>query len=183
MIASPDLEQLRQRVIASYHLGPLSGPETTAYVRHRLELAGWEQDPRLSEPAFDRIFEHSKGVPRTINVLCSRLLLYAYLEELHEIDGDAVDLVAEEYVRETRQITEMPAESGAEMAVPPDDAKLPTDGRAQGVPAVVDVATPAARTPAEDVAVTGPAVPPRDRPDPNQGQVGRRRIGRPGRWY
>src|SRR5438093_2053533 len=40
MLARPELEQLAQRVIARYHLGPLSVPETGAYVTHRLTVAG-----------------------------------------------------------------------------------------------------------------------------------------------
>jgi type II secretory pathway predicted ATPase ExeA len=36
ILGSPRLEQLRQRVTAAYHLGPLSEAETKAYVEHRL---------------------------------------------------------------------------------------------------------------------------------------------------
>ena len=95
-MASPELEQLRQRVTASYHLGPLSEAETKAYVLHRLKTVGWQDDPMLSEDAFTALHRHSDGVPRRINTLASRLLLWGYLEERHAIDGDAVTQVAEE---------------------------------------------------------------------------------------
>lgn len=104
IIASPDLDQLRQRVIASYHLGPLSLAETRSYIEHRLELAGWQRDPELATDVFERVHAHTGGVPRMINVLCSRLLLFAYLEEKHSIDGEDVDAVADEYSRETEQM-------------------------------------------------------------------------------
>jgi hypothetical protein len=99
-LASPDVEQLRQRVIASYHLGPLSNDETRAYVVHRLRTAGWRDDPAIADGAFARVHEYTSGVPRRINTLCSRLLLFGFLEEIHRIDGDMVDRVATELATE-----------------------------------------------------------------------------------
>ena len=49
MLASPRLEQLRQRVTAAYHLGPLSEAESRAYVEHRLRRADWKGDPSFTE--------------------------------------------------------------------------------------------------------------------------------------
>lgn len=96
LMASSELEQLRQRVIASYHLGPLSEAETKAYILHRLRTVGWADDPSLAEDAFTAIHRHTDGVPRRINTLSSRCLLWGYLEERHAIDGAAVTQVAEE---------------------------------------------------------------------------------------
>ena len=89
-MASEKLEQLRQRVIATYHLGPLDTDETHRYIEHRLRHAGWDQDPSLAEEAFQMIHEETEGIPRRINLLCDRLLLFGYLEEKHRIDGVAV---------------------------------------------------------------------------------------------
>jgi general secretion pathway protein A len=96
MMASPELEQLRQRVTAAYHLGPMTEPETKSYIVHRLKMVGWKDDPVLSDESFRAIYRHSDGVPRRINTLASRLLLWGYLEERHAVDADAVDQVAEE---------------------------------------------------------------------------------------
>jgi hypothetical protein len=96
MLASDDLMQLRQRVIASFHLGPLSVEETQSYIEHRLQLVNWKADPALLTDAFARVHYHSGGVPRRINVLCDRMLLGGMLEELHEIDAAFVDNVASE---------------------------------------------------------------------------------------
>ena len=103
-LASPDLEQLRQRVTATYHLASLGQEETRSYIEHRLKLAGWDGDPKFSNEAFREIFAYTRGTPRLINMLCSRLMLFGYLEELHEIDGEVVLKVAEEHANETRQI-------------------------------------------------------------------------------
>lgn len=96
IMASPELEQLRQRVTASYHLGPMSEAETKAYIQHRLKTVGWVDDPLISDEAFGAIYRHTDGVPRRINTLCSRILLWGYLEERHAIDESEVTQVADE---------------------------------------------------------------------------------------
>lgn len=101
MLASPDLEQLRQRVVASFHLGPLNFADTRAYVEHRLRLVDWRGDPTFSEGAYRLIFEETGGIPRRINTLCSRLLLFGFLDELHSLDEAVVRAVADELRRET----------------------------------------------------------------------------------
>ena len=100
VLQMPGMEQLRQRIIASYHLGPLTGQETRDYIRHRLRLAGWQEDPRFSDAAFERIHEAAAGVPRQINKLCDRVLLHGCVEELHDIDEAVVSAVIEEESQE-----------------------------------------------------------------------------------
>ncbi|MFQ5785479.1 MAG: XrtA/PEP-CTERM system-associated ATPase [Alphaproteobacteria bacterium] len=92
-LASHALEQLRQRVIASYHLEPLDAEETRAYIEHRLRMVGWKNDPGFADGAFDAIHAYTRGVPRRINTLCSRLLLFGFLEEKHEVDKGVVEEV------------------------------------------------------------------------------------------
>jgi putative secretion ATPase (PEP-CTERM system associated) len=92
----PEMRQLKQRVIASYHLGPLDAAETQAYVEHRLHHVGWKDDPFLAPEAFDRIHHHTAGVPRRINTLCDRVLLATFLAEAHRIEGKDIDEVAAE---------------------------------------------------------------------------------------
>ena len=89
----PNLEQLRQRVIAIHHLSAMTRDEIKGYVLHRLQLVGWKQDPVFTDGAFAKIFAFTGGVPRKVNTLCSRLLLYGALEELHEINENVVDAV------------------------------------------------------------------------------------------
>lgn len=99
-LATDGLEQLRQRVIAAYHLTPLSPDETKAYIEHRLRLVGWDNDPSFTDTAHEAIHKFTGGTPRRINTLCDRLLLYGSLEELHEITEEAVNTVTEELLEE-----------------------------------------------------------------------------------
>lgn len=97
---SPDLEQLRQRVIATHHLEPMTREEVPAYLVHRLKLCGWTGDPDFSDDAVDAMFAYSGGVPRRLNNLTTRLLLFGALEQLHEIGVDAVNEVIEDLRRD-----------------------------------------------------------------------------------
>jgi general secretion pathway protein A len=96
MLHSPSMEQLRQRVIASCHLGPLSADETRAYIEHRLGLVGWDRTPRFDQSAFEQIHACTDGIPRRINLLCNRLMLAAYLQSRDAIDGKLVNETAQE---------------------------------------------------------------------------------------
>src|SRR4051812_39355100 len=79
---SPELRQLRQRVIATYHLGPMNGDETRAYIEHRLQTVGWRGNPCFTDGAHAAIHAYAGGIPRTTNHVCDRLLLMGFLEEL-----------------------------------------------------------------------------------------------------
>lgn len=100
ILANDNLEQLRQRVIASYHLGPLNSDETQAYIEHRLRLVNWQADPVITADAYSQIHRFSEGVARQINLLCDRLLLHGMLEDLHQIDGGMVESVASDMASE-----------------------------------------------------------------------------------
>jgi putative secretion ATPase (PEP-CTERM system associated) len=111
MLASPELDQLRQRVLASYHLGPLTREETRAYIEHRLTTAGWTGTPHWDEKAFDAIFRYSDGIPRRINRLCSRVLMHGALEETGEITAEMVEVTAEELDQDLKGMEDGPAAS------------------------------------------------------------------------
>ena len=96
----PDMEQLRQRVTASCHLGPLDAAETEAYILHRLRIVGWRDDPSFSSDAFAAIYQHTGGIPRKINILCDRLLLMGRLDEKHAFTGKEVAEVINELQQE-----------------------------------------------------------------------------------
>jgi putative secretion ATPase (PEP-CTERM system associated) len=103
-LASPDLAQFRQRVIASYHLGPMNEEETGLYIMHRLRMVGWDRDPMITDDAFRAVFRATGGVPRMINNLCSRLLLFGYLETKHLLNQHDVAQVAEDLARDQEEI-------------------------------------------------------------------------------
>ncbi|KQQ45335.1 peptidoglycan-binding protein [Duganella sp. Leaf126] len=85
MLARPELEQLAQRVIARYHLGSLSEAETSAYIEHRLAVAGAAAIAPFPRRLMGLVHRLTKGVPRRINLLCDRALLGAYVENQPQV--------------------------------------------------------------------------------------------------
>jgi hypothetical protein len=100
LMRSASMKQLRQRVIASYHLGPLDRDETRAYIEHRLKQVGWKGDPKFEEDVFPLVHSYTGGIPRRINTLCTRALLAGYLSESHAISAGAVEDVIGEFSEE-----------------------------------------------------------------------------------
>lgn len=102
-LAGDNMIQLQQRVIATYHLGPMNANETRGYIEHRLRIVGWLGDPEFTSEAFSLIHVHTDGIPRRINTLCTRLLLFGMLEERHRIDAAAVEQIVTELQREGQE--------------------------------------------------------------------------------
>lgn len=100
IINAKRMMQLKQRVIASYHLSPMSRDETEHYISYRLTQVGWTSSPSFSATAFDGIYEYTGGVPRIINTFCDRLLLYGYLEDLRDFDSEHIAHVVNEIEQE-----------------------------------------------------------------------------------
>ena len=90
-----ELRQLAQRIVARYHLPPLTRPEISAYVQHRLEVAG-AQRPLIPPSLSGRLYQLSLGVPRLINVLCDRALLGAYVQGKERVDRATLAQAARE---------------------------------------------------------------------------------------
>jgi len=122
---SPGMQQLRQRVIASYHLGPMDAEETKLYIEHRLHTVGWKNDPSFSDGAHDAIFTYTGGIPRKVNTLCDRLLLMGFLEEMHSFsESDVADVI-----RDISQEFEVPVTPAELPAAPrPAAARSHDDG-------------------------------------------------------
>ncbi len=120
LLRGPSMQQLRQRVIASYHLGPMDEEETRGYIEHRLRRVGWKDDPAFDPSVFASIYRATGGIPRKINLLCNRLLLAAYLVEKHAIDAADAEAV----------IDEMRAEGGVDAPAqpPPSSQPIADDG-------------------------------------------------------
>ena len=95
-----DFEQLRQRVIASYNLEALSRDEIKGYIEHRLSISEWQEDPEFQESAYEAIYNFTKGVPRRINTLCERMMVYGCIEEIHQFDQSTVQTVIDELYSE-----------------------------------------------------------------------------------
>lgn len=102
ILQSPHMLQLRQRVIASCHIGPIDEVETQGYIDHRLKCAGSTGLPKFQPDAYAAVFRASGGIPRRINSICDRLLLLGYLSGKSEFAGSDVDEVAAEIFEETQ---------------------------------------------------------------------------------
>ncbi len=99
-MARADLEQLRQRVIATYHLEPMTCDETEKYIEHRLGCVGWAGNPQITSEAFEAIFAATGGLPRKIHKLCNRMLLFCAVEKIHRIDAAAIKAVLDDMIAE-----------------------------------------------------------------------------------
>ncbi len=96
MLRRPELEQLAQRVQVDYHIEPLDRAESSAYIQHRLSVAGANGRDVFTENARHAIFEHTGGVPRLINILCDTALVYGYAGGNKCVDQDTVQEVAQD---------------------------------------------------------------------------------------
>ena len=124
MLRTPEMEPIQQRLIAAWHLEPLGPEDTISYVRHRLEQAGWRGDPGFAPGVLPVVYQFSQGIPRRINLICSRLMLYAFLAESRTITAEDVQTVVQEL-------------SDAELAHPGEDAgegSAPRSGRRRANP-------------------------------------------------
>jgi len=86
LLEHPELDQLRQRVIATHHLEAMQPGEVKPYVEHRLNCVGWEGSPSFDEPVFAEIYAATGGIPRRINQVLNRLLLLGAVEQRQHID-------------------------------------------------------------------------------------------------
>lgn len=130
----PQLEQLRQRVIAAHHLEAMELGEVQPYIEHRLKQVGWTGNPQFDQGVFTELFEASGGVPRRINQICNRLMLLGAVEQRSRIDRAMLGQVLEELELDGTLQLKRPA---ANMAPPVAPAPLVTPETAIAAPAEV----------------------------------------------
>jgi general secretion pathway protein A len=157
LLAREDLRQLAQRITGRYHLDPLSRDETTAYVRHRMRVAGATVDI-FTRGALREIYNVSRGIPRVINIICDRALLGAYTQDLHQVPAALVRRAGAEVFDEELSPRWMPfLIGGLALAVLIGSAALlwrymparaPSPAAASAPPAAAVTAAPVAAPPA-----------------------------------
>jgi type II secretory pathway predicted ATPase ExeA len=86
-------EPLKQRIAIKCRLTALEEGLTREYIKHRLKVAGCEDDIFLPD-AIKLIHSYSKGVPRLINTVCDNALLESFLIKEKAINGDIIESVA-----------------------------------------------------------------------------------------
>lgn len=99
-IASASQVQLRQRITASYHMSPLSEIDTKEYILYRLTHCNWSQNPEFDDKIFYYIYRFSNGIPRIINLICSRLFLHGWLTNKSVLDIKDLHIIIHELVQE-----------------------------------------------------------------------------------
>jgi general secretion pathway protein A len=102
ILQQPEMEQFRQRVAATCHIGPLDVDETRAYIEHRLKCAGATTKPSFEPGAFEAVFGASDGIPRRINAVCDRLLLAGFLGGRTHLTANDVAEVVKEFDQENK---------------------------------------------------------------------------------
>jgi len=95
LLRSPELRQLDQRVSIRYELKPLTREETSAYIAHRLTIAGGGSVVSFSPRALELVHRYTDGIPRLINLVCDRALLGGYSAHTNRITHEMVVAAAQ----------------------------------------------------------------------------------------
>lgn len=93
----PTLRQLKQRVALRCELAPLSLSETASYISGRLRIAGGSPAEIFTRDAVVAIYEASRGIPRTINVVCDNALLGGLAAQTKPVTADIVEEVVVDF--------------------------------------------------------------------------------------
>jgi len=93
---SPELVQLAQRVRLRFHLTALSKTETTAYIDHRLEVAGSQGRRIFAEDTYPTIFRYTAGIPRLVNTLCDTAMMSAFGQDRDTVSSEDLDAAIRE---------------------------------------------------------------------------------------
>ena len=89
-LARPEFRQLKQRVMITCRLLPLSEEETGLYIQHRLAVAGAADGVGFAPDAIRRIYKYAGGIPRMTNTVCDRAMLAGYIAETRQIGSREV---------------------------------------------------------------------------------------------
>lgn len=126
-LADSQMEQFRQRITASYHLWPLDVDDTRSYIEHRLRQVGWSGSPGFDPGACEMIYKKTGGVPRKINLLCDRLLLFGCLEDKRHFRTEDVETVIAEMEEENVGFSAAVASEQPKGVAPPEGPRSPSE--------------------------------------------------------
>ena len=87
LLVQPQLRQLNQRITVRYHLAPLLKEEITAYVNHRLSVAGLVRGQLFSKKPLAELYRLTGGIPRLINIICDRALIGTFVQGKDRVDN------------------------------------------------------------------------------------------------
>ena len=119
-LATPEMEQLQQRISVFARLEPFASEEIPRYIAHRLQVAGYQGGPLFSAGALQLIAQHSQGIPRKINSLCFSSLSLACATGHNQVDAAIVEEVIAD-----RDIESLQKPRVAPIVAPPPVAATP----------------------------------------------------------
>ena len=136
------LRQLKQRVALRCELTPLDLQETAAYIATRIRVSQGKPELLFTRDAISTIYERSRGIPRTINVICDNALVAGFAADCRPVSRDIVTEVCEDFQLEA-------ASTRAPIASPAASPKQPVQARVARsspprVPTAHESVTPAA---------------------------------------
>jgi general secretion pathway protein A len=89
-LENPELRQLKQRVALRCEIAPFQLPETAAYIATRIRVAGGTPSKLFTREGITLIHEYSKGIPRTVSVICDNALVSGMALERQPVDRSIV---------------------------------------------------------------------------------------------
>lgn len=111
-LGRPVLEQLRQRLSVAATLEALNIDDVKPYIEHRLNVAGWNDDPHIDIEVYPIIHRYSGGIPRRINQICSRLFLYGFVNNKHTLTPEDANTAIQELIGENLSLNPVAVKSG-----------------------------------------------------------------------
>lgn len=99
-IAASNQSQLRDEITASHHLLPLSENDTREYIIFRLTHCNCQSNPIIDKTVYYYIFRFSHGIPRVINLICSRLFLHGWLTKQNTLTIQNLHTIIHELIQE-----------------------------------------------------------------------------------
>lgn len=133
----PELEQLRQRIIASHHLTALKTDELQDYVCHRMEQVGWQGNPAIEADMLAALYLATDGIPRRVNQVMNRMLLLGAIEEQTEFTPAMIEAVVAEMSGDTQTGCENAA---IRTVVSKENSAVPVSEPMHQAPAIISAA-------------------------------------------
>lgn len=131
---SPNLRQLRQRIMLRCKTNPMNFEQTKGYIAERLRIAGANGEPVFSPEALEAINQYSCGIPRVINLLCEHGLIAGFAEAKKPVPVGIIETVARDFELDKVRPTSLPPADGGS----PSAQDLQTMGALQDLDALMD---------------------------------------------
>jgi type II secretory pathway predicted ATPase ExeA len=91
------LRQLKQRISLRCQLTSMDLPETAAYIAGRIRIAGGRPEQIFTRESIAAVYAASKGLPRTVNVVCDNALLGGFAAQVRPINARFVEDVCRDF--------------------------------------------------------------------------------------